>query len=213
MLSNCRAYVVAQTAPQNRSLLHLAERVGFGFIGTVFGEHAVSVSAVEPGLAFFLIHHLVPDSAMTAMMSRIRGNENGLLRYAPILLVVRDCPPETVIKYVRMGYNDVLTLPQKREEIIARLLAQLTGEHLYIETESYFGPDRRRLDLDGNASDARFRPGSPHMRIFITRSVRNGVQVVRRQIVGRAAPARAVRSQVMNAARAAAMPQVLGRSS
>ena len=86
---------------------------------------------------------------------------------------------------LRLGFDDVITLPEKREVIVDRLVGQLNSEHLYIQTDSYLGPDRRRMEFPGAPTDSRRMPDSPHVRLHIRRSVERGVQIVRQEIRGR----------------------------
>lgn len=184
MLAQCRAYVVAQSDAQNRSLVTLAERAGFGFIGTVFGHRAVAVEGERSEIAFFFVHHQLPDGAMTATLRHIRESESECIRYAPVFLVINDCPYETILKYIQFGYDDILTLPEKREVIVDRLCGQL-GEHLYIQTETYLGPDRRRMEVAISPAEQRRLPDSPYVRLRLSRSIETGVQVLKQEIIGR----------------------------
>mgnify|MGYP001119831010 CR=1 FL=1 len=185
MLSRCRAFVVAQTEAQNRSLMRLAERAGFGLIGTAFGRHAVAVEGERSEIVFFFVHYMLPDSAMTAIIRRIRQSANDAVRFAPIFLVIQDCPYETILKYVRLGYDDVIVLPEKREALVGRILAQLNCEQLYFETGDYLGPDRRRMDYAESPVDPRRRPETPHTRLHINRTIEEGARVLRFEIVGK----------------------------
>lgn len=187
MLSHCRAYVVAKSGAQNRSLIRLCERAEFGFVGTALGEGAVRLEGGGSDVVFFLMHHLLADNAMKAILGSIRASEPDCLRYAPVILVINDSPYDTILRYIRFGFDDVIILPQKRELIVDRLRAQLNGVHVYFETPDYLGPDRRRFDLQGALSDPKRRLDTPHSRLHIHRSIEKGVRVVRREIVGRKA--------------------------
>jgi ActR/RegA family two-component response regulator len=186
MLAACRAYVIAQDEPQNRSLIRLAERASFGMVGTVLGERRVMIEAGHGDLVYFFVHHRLPDAAMLAVIHRIRSSSEDAIRYAPVVLVIDDCPLARALKYARFGYDDILVLPQKCEAIIAHLERQIDTEHVYIEAPNYLGPDRRRLD-HGFVRDERRTGEQPHVRLVIYRSVEDGVRVVRRQLRGRTA--------------------------
>jgi PleD family two-component response regulator len=185
MLSQCRAYVVAQSGAQNRSLSHLAERAGFGFIGSVLGERRVSIEASRGDILFFLLHHALTDRTQTSVIRRIRECEDEAIRYAPIALVIPDCPYETVLKYVRMGYDDVITLPEKREALIGRLRGQLDTEQVYFETPDYLGPDRRRMEIAAHYRDERRTGDLAYTRLVVHRSIDKGVRILKREIFGR----------------------------
>lgn len=184
MLSLCRAYVIAHTSAQNRSLVALAERAGFGFVGTVLGERRVAIEAERGEVVYFLVHHKLSDTTMSSIIRLLRSSEDDAIRYAPIVLVIGDCPFETILKYVKFGYDDIIALPEKRESIVARLQNQLGNEQLYVETDDYLGPDRRRMEL-AMVGDTRRHPDTPHVRLTILRTPEQGVRIIRRQIAGR----------------------------
>jgi CheY-like chemotaxis protein len=185
MLSFCRAFIVAQTPAQNRSLINLADRAGFGLIGTVLGERRVAIEAARREIAFFLVHHQIPDAAKLAVLERIRQSSDDAIRYAPVCLIINDCPFETVLKYVEFGFDDIVTLPERRDALVGRLLGQLDTPHIYIETTDYLGPDRRRMEVATHHRDERRRGDEGFLRLTVHRSVEGGVRIVRRELVGR----------------------------
>lgn len=183
MLSSCSAFVLAQTPAQNRSLTKLAERAGFGFVGTILGERRVAIEATRRDIVFFLLHHQIPDLAKGAILRRIRESSEAAVRYAPICLVSPDCPFETVLKYVEFGFDDIITLPERREALIGRLLSQLDAPHTYVETTNYVGPDRRRMEVASHR-DERRHGEQGFLRLTVHRSIDDGVRILRREMVG-----------------------------
>lgn len=174
---------MAQSPAQNKSLLRLAEKSGFGFAGSVLGERRVAIEAERGDIVYFLIHHRLSDPAMKSIIKLLRDHADDAIRYAPIILVIEDCPFETILKYVRFGYDDIITLPEKREVIVDRLRNQLNGTHLYIETENYLGPDRRRMEVD-REGESRRKDDTLHIRLTVQRTVEHGARVLRRQFTG-----------------------------
>ena len=183
MLASCRAYVVAQSVAQNRSLVRLAERSGFGFVGSVLGDRRVAIEAERGEIVYFLIHHRLSDDTMAAIIKLLRSNASDAIRYAPIVMIIDDCPFETILKYVQFGFDDIISLPEKREIIIDRLRKQLNSEQLYIETDTYLGPDRRRMEVKPPERESR-SDSTMHVRLTIERTIEHGARVVRRQFGG-----------------------------
>jgi hypothetical protein len=97
-----------------------------------------------------------------------------------VIVIADDCSFEKVLSYVRMGFDDVISLPEKRDVLVQRLLAQLHTEHLYVETPNYFGPDRRRMDIEVN--DSRRQGMAGHARFYIRRLPDQGIHIVRHEI-------------------------------
>jgi PleD family two-component response regulator len=181
VLAACRAFAVAHTEAQNRTLVKLGERAGFGFVGTVLGERRVPIEAARGDVVYFLLHFRLSDDAMRAVIRRIRQSNEDAIRFAPICLIIDDCPFETILKYVRIGFDDVIALPEKREVLVGRLMSQLETEHVYFETADYLGPDRRRMEVSV-MHDERRTGTTPFTRLIIHRSVTTGVRLVRREI-------------------------------
>ena len=179
MLAGCRAYVVARSDQQTRSLSNLARAVGFSYVASVLGDDAVSLDGLENTVVYFFMHYGLGDEVMTSVLGKLRSAPSDAIRYAPVLLVIDDCPFETMLKYVRFGFDDIITLPEKRTILADRLVGQLNTDHVYVETDDYLGPDRRRLELAGAPER---RDQMPSMRLVIHRSIEQGVRVVRREV-------------------------------
>lgn len=180
MLSDCQAVLFAQTPAQNRSLIRLANRVGFGAIRRVFGDEPGPVAAGTTGVRFFLVHHRLSDKAKASIVIHLRSSDDEAVRYAPIILISDDGPIDVLLRYVQLGFDDVITLPEKCPILVGRLQQQLDSNVSYIETKSYLGPDRHRLELlpkeSGASADTKI------VRLTIRRSVAHGIQVVGRQL-------------------------------
>lgn len=182
MLSHCRAFAIAHTSTQNRGLLHLAETVGFGFVGSIMGERRVAIEAKQREIVFFLAHYGLGPGVLQTIVQHLRRLPIDAIRYAPVMVIANDAPFETILQYVRLGVDDVVTLPEKRDVLVSRFTNQLNADHTYYETESYLGPDRRRMEVD--TRDERRTGTSPYTRLIIHRSVEEGVVVRRREIHG-----------------------------
>jgi hypothetical protein len=181
MLAGCRAYLVAKNERQTRSLHNLARAVGFSYVASVLGDDAVSLDGLDRAVVFFLVHYELGDEVITSVLAKLRSAPSDAVRYAPAVLVIDDCPFETILKYVRFGFDDIITLPDKRTILADRLVGQLNCDHTYFETADYLGPDRRRMELSGTHE----RRGSGScMRLTIHRTIEQGVRVMRREFIG-----------------------------
>lgn len=181
MLTHCRAYSIAPTMAASRTLEMLASRSGFGVVHSAF-EPGVTQDEPTP-VTYFFVHFHLSDPAMQQVIGQVRDNPAGSMRYSPIILIIDDCPVEVLLKYIEFGFDDVISLPENREVLEARLTAQLNTEHLYVQTANYLGPDRRRMEFPDH-SDERRVGVSPHMRLIIRRDPRLGTSVLHRQVVG-----------------------------
>lgn len=179
MFESCRAYVMAANLRDSLALETAAHHLGFGEVtcGPGGGTHGA-----RPGTAvtYFFLDYRMRDEELIDTIAAIREERNSKLRYSPIILFTADRAAETVVRYVRFGFDDVISLPARRDDLAERLAEQLHAEQVYIETKDYFGPDRRRLD-----SGAELRLGiSPHTRLVFERDPRRGVRVLDREVRG-----------------------------
>ena len=81
--------------------------------------------------------------------------------------------------------DDIIRLPEDSHVLSARLATQIGQEHVYIETHSYLGPDRRRMEPPGQSHPGRTGKHD-YTNLTLLRSPELGVQILRRQTVTRA---------------------------
>jgi len=178
MLSECNAFIVAPSPATSLQLERMAERVGFGDIVTSFAPRALA-----RGVTYFVLHYQLRDAPMRAVIDQVRDSQDPHTRYAPIVLFTDDCPVDRLLGYIKMGFDDVIALPEKREVLEARLGAQLNSDLAYFETDDYLGPDRRRMELSTHR-DERRTGTTPFARLIIRRDPAQGVSLVRRHMIG-----------------------------
>ncbi|QQR35137.1 hypothetical protein JI749_12230 [Devosia oryziradicis] len=179
LLGGCAAVIVAHDEADSAALQAIARHVGFGSVSTVAeGPHG---DDPEHSLTFFLVHFGLGIAGKTMLLSRLRGHPSDNVRFAPIVLFIPDGPGAEVLFYIEMGFDDVICLPENSHIVASRLATQIGQEHLYIETKTYLGPDRRRMELPG-ASHPDRKGEYEHTKLFIVRKPGIGTSVVRRQI-------------------------------
>jgi len=176
MLSACKAIVIGRNDAQVDFLAKTAHRCGFAFVEGVDADQLPPPRAL---LRFFLVHYLVGDDVLRSVLHEIRRGSVDV-RFSPVILIADDCPFESILSYIRLGVDDVISLPEKREVLMQRLASQLNTEHMYVETAEYFGPDRRRMDVDIN--DSRRRGLAGHGRYYIRRVPDRGIEIIRHEI-------------------------------
>ena len=186
-LSACKAIVIGKTAAQVGFLTSLARKCGFAWIEEPGTGEIPSPKAL---ISFVLVHHKVGDELLGAVVRAIRSGDREV-RFSPIVVIAEDGDFEVIVHFVHLGVDDVITLPEKRDVLVQRLSGQLWSEQLYVETESYFGPDRRRLE-GGAEMDERRVGMAGHARFIIQRIPDYGTKIVRHQIFTAPQPASAV---------------------
>jgi DNA-binding response OmpR family regulator len=129
-----------------------------------------------------MYRHLSED-VMVNIRNIIRRSEDRNVQFSPIILFTEECDFDTYVRYVKIGFDDVLTLPDKRDMLVARLENQITSEHIYFETADYLGPDRRRLELPGQTDPRRGGESRSYSRHLVQRSVTEGSRPIRSDLL------------------------------
>lgn len=173
-LSACAAIVIATDDGGTASLCALAKAVGFG---TALDFRTPSAHTTEL-MPFYLLHHTVTDAAKTRFLRAIRATEDPRRKYAPVILFLPKGPAHQTIFYVEMGFDDVLFLSETSQSISARLRQQIGQEVVFVQTGSYLGPDRRRMERI-RKDDPRRRPGGSgqYSRLSVLRDPLTGPRV------------------------------------
>lgn len=185
MLEQCHAYVVGRDEEHDHSLVQTAATLGFVSASGLFrkGTPRVQERRNYPCL-FFLIHHRLEDQVLRTLLTAVRCSEKDQVRFAPLVLLLDDGPFELVLRYVRLGFDDVIALPERRDLVVSRLCGQLGQEVTYYKTSGYLGPDRRRMERPSDIPDERRTGRDAYTRYTIIRSPEKGVRVLRQEDFG-----------------------------
>ena len=175
MLSACKAILIGRNELQTRTLLAVATKVGFAIIEA---PESGDIPTPRTLISFVLVHEDVGDDLLRAVIKAIRNGDKNV-RFSPIIVLGNDCPFETVLQFIHLGVDDVISLPEKREVLIQRFAQQLWSEHAYFETADYFGPDRRRFETAG---DGRRTGLAAHARYDIQRLPDVGIRILRHEM-------------------------------
>lgn len=180
MLDHCVANLVARTENQTKSLEDIAKSAGFGETKTVLSRRTFATDKRKCILNFFFIHYHLGDALMKAVISSIRGSGDLEIKFAPIVLFTTDLSFDDYLNYIRLGFDDVITLPEKREMIRARLANQVGHDIEYFETADYFGPDRRRMEIEPPNGVQRSNVPHSHVKYVFRRSPESGTKLLQR---------------------------------
>ena len=85
----------------------------------------------------------------------IRSGRVGKNRFVPIILLTGHATAKIVREARDVGMNSVMAKPVSIEFLYRRLSRIVLERAEYIETKSYFGPDRRRQDREFAGPDRR----------------------------------------------------------
>jgi hypothetical protein len=179
MLDQCAAYLIARNESHTTALERLALRLGFGHVEPLYSRKTFQPDASHPALKFFLMYRHMDERLMTTVRDVIRASSDPNVRFAPIVLFAEECDFESYLRFVKMGFDDVLTLPDKREMLVKRLEGQINADHVYFETDTYLGPDRRRMEAPGHTDPRRGGEQQSRIKHTIHRTVVGGSAAIR----------------------------------
>jgi CheY-like chemotaxis protein len=86
---------------------------------------------------------------------RIRAGDNGIDPRTPIVMVTAYTDVDVVQAARDAGINELLAKPLSGDLVQKRVQAVLEKPRPFVETETYFGPDRRRRRLPVEGPDRR----------------------------------------------------------
>jgi hypothetical protein len=180
LLAHCAAIAVAHDAFDSAALVSLGEKVGFGSVADF--AHFTGNDWHARRLLFFLVHYGIGLTAKQKLLDNVRHAGSVNICFAPIVLFLQGGSAEDTIRYVGMGFDDVIRLPEDGHELSMRLAMQIGREHLYVETRDYLGPDRRRLEAPGHTHPER-TGNHDHTLLTVFRHPEEGVHILRRQVI------------------------------
>ena len=183
LLAHCVAIAVAHDDFDSEALISIGRKVGFGAVAD-FSHFSGNDWHAHP-LLYFLVHYGIGSAAKRALLDKVRHASSVNICFAPVVLFLQGGPAEEALEYIEMGFDDVIRLPEDSHVLSARLATQIGQEHVYIETHSYLGPDRRRMEPPGQSHPGRTGKHD-YTNLTLLRSPELGVQILRRQTVTRA---------------------------
>jgi hypothetical protein len=94
-------------------------------------------------------------------------------------LFVTGGPRHQTVPLVQMGFDEVLFITDPFSDMSHKLSDQLQHELVYVESDHYFGPDRRRIERGRSQRSApQARRLTPISRIRVVRDPRMGISTM-----------------------------------
>jgi len=84
-----------------------------------------------------------------SLVKAVRQNDRLTNRYMPIVMVTGDTKPERIVAAREAGVNNFLSKPVEPPILLRTVQAILNNPRAFVETKTYFGPDRRNRQTDG----------------------------------------------------------------
>jgi len=93
-----------------------------------------------------------------SLVKVVRQNDKLTNRYMPIVMVTGDAKPDRIVAAREAGVNNFLSKPVEPPILLRTIQAILNNPRAFVETKTYFGPDRRSRqapNMQGRRSDDR----------------------------------------------------------
>jgi len=98
---------------------------------------------------------LMPDGSGKELLHWVRHHPDDNVRFLPVV-VVSAYTTEKITSITRdMGANEILVKPVSGTGMASRICAAIDHARPFVETDKYFGPDRRRQKLAYTGDDRR----------------------------------------------------------
>ncbi|MHA1598214.1 MAG: response regulator [Alphaproteobacteria bacterium] len=103
---------------------------------------------------------IITDNLMESMdgielVRKIRAGEHGADPFAAIIMVSGQLSMDRIVEARDAGINEFLAKPISAKLVYMRICAVIENPRPFIRTGQYFGPDRRRRQLDFHGEDGR----------------------------------------------------------
>jgi len=86
---------------------------------------------------------------------RIRMGDRNQNRFLPMIMVTGYTEPSLMREAQDAGVDELLSKPISAKSLLSRIKTVLSSRRQFIDTEGYFGPDRRRTQITISGPDRR----------------------------------------------------------
>jgi DNA-binding response OmpR family regulator len=98
---------------------------------------------------------LMPGGSGEELIKWVRTRETEEIRFLPIIVVSGYTTKTLTHKTRDIGVNEILVKPVSGKLLASRICSVIDNPRPFIQTQNYFGPDRRRQDVPIDYDDRR----------------------------------------------------------
>lgn len=180
MLENCTALAVADDREWLSRIFEIARPAGFTECRRYGspGDLAAYRKSTPP---FVFLHHKLDPGMIRQVVTGVRGASELETRFVPIIMITADRNQASILNYLQMGFDDILIYPCDPNQVRKRLRAQFDMPQHYFQTQTYFGPDRRKTLVRRDQPEQRNAGYKFYRHFVIQRAVKRGIRVLSSQ--------------------------------
>jgi len=150
--SACRALIVDPLAPSRRLLRDMLGMAGIGRTEACEAADATAMLAEGPWNLLFVDWSRQCDAIALLNVLRRDGHPH---RFLPVVVVSGYAGAQHVARARDAGASEFLLKPYSIDVVRSRLLSVARQPRLFIETDDFFGPDRRRSRIPFGGDERR----------------------------------------------------------
>ncbi|MCK5384367.1 MAG: response regulator [Alphaproteobacteria bacterium] len=117
--------------------------------------HARKSSRHIDKIDIVLTDWLMPNGSGEYLVKWIRGHESDVVRFMPIIVISGYTTEKLTFKTRSLGVNEILVKPVSGKLIASRICSIIDAPRPFVQTKTFFGPDRRRRDLPYSGENRR----------------------------------------------------------
>lgn len=165
-LTNLKILVVDDYTPMRRIFWNVLRELGvYNVVEAENGAEALRMMKGEIGDPAVKPDILITDQMMKPidglqLTRMIRQNRDSPNPFLPVIMVTALTEIEHVIKARDAGVNEFLAKPVSARLLYCRLKSVIENPRPFVRTSGFFGPDRRRRQINHQGADRRLRPHS-----------------------------------------------------
>lgn len=163
-LSNLKILVVDDYTPMRRILWNVFRELGvFNIAEAENGAEAIMMMKGHAGEPAFEPDILITDHIMKPidglkLTRMIRTDPDSANPFLPVIMVTARTDIEHVVKARDAGVTEFLAKPVSARLLYCRLRSVIESPRPFVKAPSFFGPDRRRRQLQHGGPERRLRP-------------------------------------------------------
>jgi two-component system chemotaxis response regulator CheY len=153
--SKLSVLVAEDTVPMRKLVCSVLETLGVGTIYTAGdGDGAFEVFCKQQPDIIITDWHMVPVTGLD-LIRKVRQSDRSPNRTAPVIMMTGYSAMPRVAEARDMGCTEFLVKPFSAADLAKRIAYVINKPRDFVETERFFGPDRRRRADEGYSGPRR----------------------------------------------------------
>ena len=140
--------IVEDTAPMRKLVISVLDTLGVGRVITATdGTSGFEKFCVERPDIVIADWHMVPMNGLE-LVKKIRNDSNSPSKMVPVIMMTGYSALLRVAEARDTGATEFLVKPFSANDLARRIAYVINKPRDFVDTQDYFGPDRRRRDKD-----------------------------------------------------------------